>query len=137
LPFSIPYKITSATDPVASAESADADIAEAIAEVYVLRAYFTNQLDALYATAKAEYLALTPKQRTAARQTQLLVKYIQTANHMETDCDARMDAIINKLQAGLIRTGGDAAIVDEIKSEYAQEKSLKKAYYFSIIYKNK
>jgi hypothetical protein len=116
-------------------DASQADIAEAAAEVYVLRADFSNRLDSLLAAAIAEYKALSPSDRTTAKKTELAMKYLKLGGELESECDAQMDSITTKLETELRQTGGDTSIVTDLQSAYAQEKSLKKAYYLSL-YKN-
>jgi hypothetical protein len=117
-------------------DPSDEYVAEAVAQVYVLRAQFTGKLDSLMASAKAEYDALSPENRTASKQAEIGMKYLKIGGQLESECDAQMNSIVSNLDTELRQTGGDRSIVAEIKAEYAKEKSLQKAYYLSL-YQNK
>ena len=113
-----------------------ARIGELVAGVYILRDTFSKRIDALFAQARAEYIALPNEARTPAKYRELLTKYAKTAGNLETECDGRIKEISGELTYLLESTGRDTSIVDEIIYAYALEKDAKKAYYIGI-YKDK
>lgn len=129
-------KSDSSAQADAEPDASDEYAAEAVAQVYVLRAQFTGRIGSLLASAKAEYSALSPEDRTASKQAEIGMKYLKLGGQLESECDAQMDVIVANLDTKLRQTGGDRSIVNEIKAEYAKEKSLQKAYYLSL-YQNK
>lgn len=111
-------------------ESADVIIG-LVAEVYVLRAYFTSRLDQLFSSAVSEYRALSEEEQSSMGM-DIASKYIDLAFGLERECDGLMDDLVARLRAELQKTGGDSSFVNDIMSGYSEEKSLKKAYYLSL-----
>jgi hypothetical protein len=103
-------------------------IIELIAEVYVLRAYFTNRLEQMHRAAIDEYLALSGAQQSEITRMDIGIKYLNLAGELEAECDRLMDDIVARFR----RTGGDTSLINDIMFSYAEEKSLKKAYYMSL-----
>ncbi len=93
-----------------------------IAQIYVLRADFSGQLDSLVGQAKAEYVANKGKNKAG-----IAGKYLRKATDLESSCDSQMEGILSQIDAEIKRTGGDSGIVSEIRSAYESEKSIKKA----------
>jgi hypothetical protein len=107
-------------------------VTEIVAEIYVLRAHYTDALEAMRLAAIDEYLAIAKEQRTAAVKQEFAVKYIKLAGALEAECDAKMDDAVSKLEKELKTSGGDLSVIDDVKFTYANEKSLKKAYYLNM-----
>ena len=93
-----------------------------IAQIYILRADFSGQLDSLVGQAKAEYIANKGKNKAG-----IAGKYLRMASDLEGACDSQMESILSKIDAELKSTGGDSGIISEIRSAYENEKSIKKA----------
>jgi hypothetical protein len=120
------------TEENASYYGVASNIIELIAEVYVLRAYFTNRLEQMRRSAIDEYLALSEDRRSEAVRMEIGMRYVGLAGALEAECDGLMNDIITRLRIELERTGGDTSLVNDIMFSYAEEKSLKKAYYMSL-----
>ena len=103
-------------------EAAEARIDELVDEVYALRDYYTAQLAALEASARAEYEALPPEERSPERKQEIAFRCIDQAYALEDACDSRMDAICEELSYLLLQTGGSFSLVTEIRYAYASEK---------------
>lgn len=116
----------------------DAEVSECIAQVYVLKAKFVAELDVIYNQAFSEYKALwrdmTEEERDAKKKSLLAQVYPRAAS-LERDCDAQMNQLLSKLSKLLQDAGDDTALVDQIRTSYYNEKSLKKAHYLSLITK--
>jgi hypothetical protein len=125
--------VQSDISPSPSESNDERRIKELVAELYVLRTSYTASLDALIQQATEEYKALPESEQTKSAKKKILLKYVDQASSMETQCDAQVNAIITELKPLLKKTGGDLSLIDEIKKIYNQEKSLKKAYYMSIV----
>jgi len=104
-----------------------------IAEIYVLREKYTIELDNMYETAKAEYKAMPRHQRTTEKLSAWAGGYVTRATKLEKNCDAAMDDIILRMEALIGENGGDLSLVDTVVYTYANEKSLKKAFYMSML----
>jgi len=105
---------------------------EIIAELYVLRAHFANQLEGLRQSAIVEFSGLTEGQKTESKKIEIGMNYLSRAGALEAECDALMDNLITRLRNELENSGGDTSIINDILSSYVQEKSLTKAYYMSL-----
>ena len=112
--------------------NAESKLTELIAEAYVLRAYYTSRLEGMRASAAAEYKKLSADEKTRQNQMSIGMNYINQAGALEAECDGLMDNLIARIEAELKQTGGDTSVIGEIRSCYAEEKSLKKAYYMSL-----
>ncbi len=110
----------------------DAELAGMVGEIYVLRASFTGQLDGLLQQAKEEYISL-PEAERDKQKGKLASKYLSMAGSLESSCDAQMEDILSRIEAHLKKTGGDTALVKEIRKAYENEKALKKSYYMSLL----
>ena len=117
--------------PQAEKEDVQAELSALVAKVYVLREEYTMALDDLYSAAKAEYKALSKDERTQKTMTDLAGSYIDRANALEVQCDGQMDEIVTAMETLIRDSGGDMTLVDQVVYAYANEKSLKKAWYLS------
>jgi uncharacterized protein YxeA len=120
------------SEPSPTIDESEERIAAIIAEIYVLRARYTNSLEEMRMSAIGEYHALPEAQRTNAAKQTIGVKYLKMAGALESECDAKMDDVVRRLQNELKDSGGDISIIDDVKFTYANEKSLKKAYYLNM-----
>lgn len=102
-----------------------------IAEVYVLREKYTIELDNMYAAAKKEYKAMPKSKRTTEKLSKWAMGYVTQATKLEKDCDASMDDVVLRMEDLINTNGGDLSLVDTVVYTYANEKSLKKAFYMS------
>lgn len=102
-----------------------------VAEIYVLQAEYTGQLESMFAAAKAEYLALPEDQRTQSNKASIASKYLSMASGLEGQCDAKMDGIVSSMESLIRANNGDMSLVDTVVYTYANEKSLKKSWYMS------
>ena len=102
-----------------------------IAEVFVLREEYTIELDKIEAAAKKDYFAIPKADRTASNLASLGSKYISIAATLEKNCDAKMTEIVSRLRALVNEHKRDKSIISMLQYNYAQTKSLKKAWYLS------
>ncbi len=109
-------------------------LASIIAEVYVLRQEFLIKLDDLLAQAKAEYVSIPAKERSA-KLSSLAGKYFSKAYSLEAECDSRMRGIIDRMETLLKENGGDLSIAQSVMDTYLSEKSLKKSWYLAELKK--
>ena len=111
------------------------ELSALIAKVYVLREEYTMALDDMYDAAKADYNALPEEKRTKRDLINLAGSYLDRANALEAQCDSQMDEIVTAMESLIRANGGDMALVDKVVYTYANEKSLKKAWYMSELEK--
>jgi len=113
-------------------ENVESTLTELIAELYVLRAYYTNRLEEMRLLAIVDYSALGNEQRTYGTKMKIGMNYLKLAGTLETECDELMDDLVARIEMELKKTGGNKSIIRDIKYYYAEEKRLKKAYYLSL-----
>lgn len=110
-------------------------ISAVVAKVYVLREKFVIELDNMKNEAVAEYKAIPEAERTSGKLTDFAKKYVKRAAELEKQCDTEMDAIVGELDALISANNGDYSIIDTVIETYANEKSLKKAWYMAELKK--
>jgi len=108
-------------------------ISECVAQMYVLKSNFVSRLDGLYNKAISDYNAMTPEQKKANGKQTIIDRYYSGAASMEAECDAKVSAVLSELTTLLKEQGSTTELVDKIKTAYYEEKSLKKAYYVSML----
>lgn len=118
-------------EPVLSQSEYQEQLSVLIAKVYVLRERYLNELDAMEREAKEAYKALPESQRTKKRLVSLANDYLSRGLAMEEDCDDQMDEIVAEMQSLIRENNGDMSLVDTVIYSYANEKSIKKAWYMS------
>lgn len=104
-------------------------------KIYALRAEYLKALDDLQAEAVAAYKAIPKAQRTKKAIINFVSTYISKATNLEKQCDGKMDAVIKELTQLQKAYGLSLELVDTVKYTYANEKSLKKAWYMSELEK--
>lgn len=107
-------------------EALYARIDEIIAEIYLLRATYLNEIDTLIKNTKAEYIALPKEQHNLTGKMRLVERMIPKGNALEAQCDASMEALLTELKDILDKLSLDTDIIDEIKATYAEQKEIKK-----------
>lgn len=121
--------------PDPAEEAYQKELSAIIARAYVLREEYTIALDDMYNAAKAEYKALPKEKRTKQVLMDLAGSYLDRARALEAQCDDQMDEIVAAMEALIRANGGDMTLVDRVVYAYANEKSLKKAWYMSELEK--
>ena len=110
-------------------------LSELIAETYLMREEFTQKLDEIEARAKEAYHSLPEEKKTKKELVNFATGYIAEASALEEECNDRMDIIVFKMNQLITENNGDPAILDAVIEAYIQEKSLKKALYFTELQK--
>ncbi|MBE6571568.1 MAG: hypothetical protein E7656_04925 [Ruminococcaceae bacterium] len=103
-----------------------------VAKLYILKNRFVSELASLEKKIKTQYSSLPKDQRVPTSRKEIAKQYISFVSSLELECDAEVDGILADLKAELTKAGGDVAIVDTVRSQYEEEKSLKKAYYLDV-----
>ena len=129
---SAPAALPEPTVPVPTSQS-DMELAlnALIDEIFGLRDHYIGLLDGLQHSAEAEYEAIQKQELTRARKLNLLSSYMAQATALEKECDGKMDRIVREMRKILKAHGKDQTLADEVAYAYANEKSLKKAWYIS------
>lgn len=110
-------------------------LSELIARVYVLREEYLILLDNLQEEATADYKGTPKAQRTTSWLASFVSGYLAKGTALEKQCDKKMDAIVIEMETLIKKYNGDLSLVDTMISTYANEKSLKKAWYMSELEK--
>lgn len=117
---------TTATTPAADQATLLTRQNEIIAEIYLLRATYLNEIDALIQGMKDEYAALPEEERGFKAKMKIAEKTMPKGNALEDACDARMEELLAELTKILQQSGSSTAIIDEIEETYLEQKVLKK-----------
>lgn len=104
-------------------QNAQEKIQQQVATMYVLQATFEGKLDRIIQQAIAEYNA------GEGSKQELVNKHLNEIAALEDECDARVSDVISALKPLLEETGQGNDLIKQIQQTYANEKSLKKAYY--------
>lgn len=134
-PGASPEPTPSATPSPTPEEKYRADLSALIARVYVLREEYLIALDNMQADATAAYKAIPPDERTGSRLSKFVSEWLAKGTKLEKECDQKMDAIAVEMDRLIRANKGDLSIVDTMIYTYAEEKSLKKAWYMSELEK--
>ena len=109
------------------------DLSELIARVLALREYYVAALENMEQEAREEYSAMPKAERTKQNLADTAQKYISRAGDLERECDGKMDEIVAEMKALIKEYGTGQEILDTVIETYAEEKSLKKAWYLAKI----
>ena len=117
-----------------ASESVSSDISSNyyIMELYSLKSEYIGILDGMVSSAISDYKKLNKKEQTRSKQLEIGASYASRATALEKQCDGEVESILNKLENELIREGKSTSIISTIRSSYATEKSLKRAYYLNM-----
>ena len=89
-----------------------------IAKIYVLRSTYVGKLDSLVSQAYGEYKA-------GGDSDAIVDKYIGIASGMEGECDGQIESLLSQIKTELEKTGGDMSLINQIRTTYKNEKSIK------------
>lgn len=112
-----PDSATAAPQPTAEEKR----LQELAAQLYVLRDYFTAQVEGILDECIDEFLALPVEQQTKTAKIRIVTARLGRIADMEQDCDAKVAAIVSE-----VRTI-DPDLADLVQQEYESEKATKKA----------
>ena len=126
-----PVKTSEESENAEKQKKYENELSALIARVYILREEYIAALDGMEAAAKADYRALPSAQRTGTAMAALVSSYLAKATELEKQCDDRMDAIVAELRTLISENKGDMSLLDTVVYSYANEKSLRKAWYMS------
>ncbi len=101
-------------------------IDDIIAEMYLLRATYLNEIEALIDNMKYEYIALPKEKHTLEHRVAIVEKNLPKGTKLENDCDAKMEALLLELSEILTKLNSDTTIIYEIRQNYAAQKTNKK-----------
>ena len=124
--------------PTSSATSnqtntSEAIIAKYVSQLYALESKYIGAIEGVVASAKAEAKAQGLTKKDTSKLLSIGAKYTGTINSLEAACDGEVEAVISNLTSELNAINADTSIIATIRSAYASEKSLKRAYYMNQI----
>ena len=128
-------KAPEARPPVPTGPTYEQQLKAITDKVYALRTRFLKALDDLQAEAIAAYKAMPREKRTTKNITAFVSTYISKANALEKQCDGEMDKLVGELTQLQKKYGQSMSLVNQVKYTYANEKSLKKAWYMAELEK--
>lgn len=115
-------------------EEKNAEIAQLIGKIYVLKAKFSGELDGVEDWVYAEIKKLTPEEKKSkASKVRIGREAYSMALALEADCDSQMNDILDRLTVLLEETGQSTALVSEIRKAYENEKKVAISYYMDKI----
>lgn len=116
-------------------EAADAITAKYLGEIYALQSQYTGIVEGIIPQIKEYYYNLrnVEKYEKQAAITAATQKYMPQINSYESECDAKIEDILKRLEKELKDNSCDTSIVSVIKSKYSEEKDLKQAYYIKLL----
>lgn len=115
-------------------QTADEIIKKHIASLYALEAKYIGAIESVVASAKAAAKARGLTKKDTSELLAIGASYTSTINSLEAKCDGEVEAVISSLKSELTAIGADLSIIETIRTAYANEKSLKRAYYMNMIY---
>lgn len=107
----------------------DEIISKYMVQLYKLQSEFTAKAESTISQGRAYYENLRKTQDWATARANTITHFTPIVRGVESECDARVNSLIEKLTAELKEIGENTDIVGTIKSTYANEKQLKLAYY--------
>ncbi|MBP3337769.1 MAG: hypothetical protein J6L59_05125 [Clostridia bacterium] len=109
-------------------KEAEIIINEHIAQMYSLKSSYLGQIDAMLATAAAEYYSMAEGGAKGKETKQVLIpKYMGILSGLEKQCDAKVEGVLSSLMKELKARNQSLDIVKTIRSAYENEKSIKMA----------
>lgn len=108
------------------------DTAAIIAKMYIIKNKFMKLLENIEVDILNEYISYPKEERNPSLRKSIAGKHISTVASLEIQCDNEVEAVLTELKTKLSALGKDQTIIDTIRKAYADEKSLKKAYYMDI-----
>ena len=131
-----PESTAPAPQPPAEQKPTYEELLKAIVDkVYALRSEYVGALEALEDDGIAAYQARPAEKRKGNYLVDFASTYISKASQLETDCDKKMDGLVAELEALQKQYGQSDELVQQVIDTYANEKSLKKAWYMSELEK--
>lgn len=112
-------------EPGPTLSEAEQGVQRCIAEMYVLQSYYEGKLSAIATDVAAS------SDTQEGRQQAVMAK-LDELSALESECDAKVAAVVEDLRAQLAASGQDDALARQIEETYQTEKSLKKAYYLQL-----
>ena len=108
-----------------------AEVEAILARFYALRSSFLSRLEGIKSNAYAQYDSLPISERGTNAKIRIGRVALSQATALESECDAKIAALLKELRPALKRAGLDEDLANDVEYYYASEKSLMKAKYMS------
>ena len=110
-------------------ETKDQIVSRYMVELYKLQNEFNARAEATIASGGSYYESIKTHEHDASARAATISKYTPIVRGVESECDARVEAIVQSLEAELVAIGADTSVIATIRATYANEKQLKLSYY--------
>lgn len=102
-------------------------------KIYAIKAKFLGKLAGVKESAASEFYALPAEKRTESMKRSIMTDRVMRCYELENSCDVEINSVLASLKSELESIGASTEIVSEIRAAYENEKSVKKAYYLSLL----
>ena len=120
-------------------ETSDQIVARHVAQLTAYQSEFEGRVSALAGNAESfarSYMAAHPEATKRDAQVAAMQQYMSSASSIESECYAKVDAVIASLRADLKAIGADASIADTVAASAEKQMEIKKSQIMSQ-YKSK
>lgn len=107
----------------------DKTVAETVNKLYGLQSQYTGKLQGLLGRAKTYYYQQKAASGAAAARANTITAFSGEAAAMESECDAKVEALLGDLTSKLNSMCADTSIVGTLRSAYKSEKASQRAAY--------
>ncbi len=107
----------------------DEIVSKYMAQLYAYQSEFEARAEATISDGANYYEKLKKTQDRAVARTNTITHFTPIVNGIETECDAKVEALIANLKKDLEEIGAQTDIIGTIRETYAREKQLKLSYY--------
>ncbi len=109
--------------------SKDEIINKYIAQLYALETAFEARSEALITEAAYYYEGKKKEMSPIEARANTITTYTSKVRKVQSDCDSKVEKVIDNLKKDLKKIGEDTGIVETVKKAYADKKQLKLSYY--------
>ncbi|MBE7033172.1 MAG: hypothetical protein E7406_02985 [Ruminococcaceae bacterium] len=107
----------------------DEIVSRYMAELYRLQNEFTARAEATIRQGANYYEGIKDHEQDAEARAETISHFTPVVRNLESECDAKVEALIKRLEEELRSFGADTSIIASIRATYANEKQLKLSYY--------
>lgn len=108
-------------------------ITDAVNKMYILKAEYIGKLGEVERAARSDYAVLPEDERNIGGIKKIISKYMATGLGIQSQCDKEVGNILSDLKDQLQMMGESTDVVKNMEKAYEEEKTLKAAYYLSLV----
>lgn len=112
----------------------DNEIADAVSQMYALKAFYVSKLGELEKKVISEYTSLPAEKQNDDSKKEIVLKNLDYVAQIEKSCDSEVSYVLANLESQLNSLNGDTEIINILQNAYEEEKEIKKSYYLSLYY---